>query len=163
MNRMTAYDLNRVNDKEFEALAVRIVQELIGTRVERFKPGKDAGVDGRFFVVGATEGIVQAKHWGTFGIGASSCLSCENRSAEGRETQAGSLSSRDVRAAVAGKQTGDQRHLRALSSVGGRHLRARRHSGFLARSPQRSAAALQAVARQRRSPSPDLQRTDHRP
>jgi len=65
---MTAYDLNRLNDKEFEALAVRIVQELVGKRVERFKPGKDAGVDGRFFVVGASEGIVQAKHWERSGL-----------------------------------------------------------------------------------------------
>ena len=65
---MTAYDLSRLNDKEFEALAVRIVQELVGKRVERFKPGKDSGVDGRFFVVGASEGIVQAKHWERSGL-----------------------------------------------------------------------------------------------
>ena len=65
---MTAYDLNRLNDKEFEALAVHIVQELVGKRVERFKPGKDAGVDGRFFVVGVSEGIVQAKHWERSGL-----------------------------------------------------------------------------------------------
>lgn len=65
---MTGYELNRLNDKEFEALAVRVVQELVGERVERFKPGKDAGVDGRFFTVGAAEGIVQAKHWERSGL-----------------------------------------------------------------------------------------------
>lgn len=67
---MTYYELSRLNDKEFEALAVRIVQELVGKRVERFKPGKDAGVDGRFFVVGTLEGIVQAKHWERSGVAA---------------------------------------------------------------------------------------------
>src|ERR1044071_5888447 len=65
---MTGYELNRLNDKEFEALAVRVVQELVGKRVERFKLGKDAGVDGRFFTVGAAEGIVQAKHWERSGL-----------------------------------------------------------------------------------------------
>jgi hypothetical protein len=67
---MTEYELTRLNDKEFEALSVHIVQELTGRRVERFKPGKDKGVDGRFFLVGTSEGIVQAKHWQQSGIAA---------------------------------------------------------------------------------------------
>ncbi len=65
---MTGYELHRLNDKEFEALAVRVVQELVGKKVERFKPGKDSGVDGRFFTIGAAEGIVQAKHWERSGL-----------------------------------------------------------------------------------------------
>jgi hypothetical protein len=32
------------------------------------KPGKDKGVDGRFFTVGNAEGIVQAKHWEHSGL-----------------------------------------------------------------------------------------------
>ena len=65
---MTSYELSRLNDKEFEALAVKIVEVLIGKKVERFKEGKDQGVDGRFFTVGNVEGIVQAKHWERSGI-----------------------------------------------------------------------------------------------
>jgi hypothetical protein len=65
---MPGYELSRLNDKEFEALATHIVSGLTSTRVERFKPGKDQGVDGRFFVVGHQEGIVQAKHWEKTGV-----------------------------------------------------------------------------------------------
>jgi hypothetical protein len=57
---MSSYELTRLNDKEFEALANQIVGGLLGKRVERFKPGKDKGVDGRFFVIGGNEGVVQA-------------------------------------------------------------------------------------------------------
>ncbi len=65
---MTSYELNRLNDKEFEALAIHMAQEFTGQKVERFKSGKDKGVDGRFFTVGNTEGIVQAKHWEKSGV-----------------------------------------------------------------------------------------------
>lgn len=65
---MTSYELNRLNDKEFEALAIHMTQELTGQKVERFKSGKDKGVDGRFFTVGNAEGIVQAKHWEKSGV-----------------------------------------------------------------------------------------------
>jgi hypothetical protein len=60
---MTSYELSRLNDKEFEEFAMQLVGVAIGQKVERFKPGKDQGVDGRFFAVGAAEGIVQVKHW----------------------------------------------------------------------------------------------------
>lgn len=60
---MSGYDLRKLNDKEFEVLAADIVGTELGRRVERFKPGKDLGVDGRFFVAGKSEAILQAKHW----------------------------------------------------------------------------------------------------
>lgn len=66
---MISYELSRLNDKEFEALAAHIVQEKVGRRVERFKPGKDQGVDGRFFCSDGKEVIIQAKHWYNSGIG----------------------------------------------------------------------------------------------
>jgi adenylate kinase family enzyme len=39
-----------------------------GKRLERFKPGKDQGVDGRFFADAGHEVVVQAKHWEKTGI-----------------------------------------------------------------------------------------------
>ncbi len=48
---------------------MHMVEILTGKRVERFKPGKDQGVDGRFFADSGREVVVQAKHWGKTGIG----------------------------------------------------------------------------------------------
>lgn len=67
---MTEFDLNRLNDKEFEVLANQIVSRLTGRTVERFKPGKDKGIDGRFFVAGQDEAVTQAKHWARSGYSA---------------------------------------------------------------------------------------------
>lgn len=48
--------------------------ELIGRRekksFERFKPGKDAGVDGRHFISCDNEIIIQCKHWSSSSINA---------------------------------------------------------------------------------------------
>ncbi len=60
---MNNYDLYRLNDKEFEALCADLISRQIGVRVERFKPGKDQGVDGRFFSTDNQETILQCKHW----------------------------------------------------------------------------------------------------
>jgi nucleoside-triphosphatase THEP1 len=60
---MTNYDFRSLNDKEFEALAGDLLATVIGQRIERFKPGKDAGVDGRFFAPSGHETILQYKHW----------------------------------------------------------------------------------------------------
>ena len=56
------YDFRALNDKEFEAFACDLLGELLGVRIERFKPGRDAGVDGRYFSAGE-ECILQCKHW----------------------------------------------------------------------------------------------------
>ncbi len=67
---MGNYNFSALDDKEFEALVCDLVGALLGTRVERFKPGKDAGVDGRWFATNDNEGIVQCKHWMRSGFAA---------------------------------------------------------------------------------------------
>jgi hypothetical protein len=60
---MSNYDLSKLNDKEFEVLVIDLLSKHLGKRIERFKPGKDKGVDGRFFLSKSTEAILQVKHW----------------------------------------------------------------------------------------------------
>ena len=67
---MNDYDFSRLNDKEFEALAIDLIAKLEGRRIERFKPGKDAGVDGRFFATKDSEVVIQCKHWAKSGLAA---------------------------------------------------------------------------------------------
>jgi hypothetical protein len=57
------YNLLALDDKEFEALGADLIGTVHGVRVERFKPGKDAGVDGRWYITQDKEAIVQCKHW----------------------------------------------------------------------------------------------------
>lgn len=47
---MSSYDFSSLNDKEFESLCSDLLTCHLGERVERFKPGRDGGVDGRFFL-----------------------------------------------------------------------------------------------------------------
>ncbi|MCU7854010.1 MAG: restriction endonuclease [Candidatus Thiodiazotropha sp. (ex Monitilora ramsayi)] len=56
------YDFSRLNDKEFEFLVCDLLSSLYGKRVERFKAGRDGGVDGRFYCSGK-EVILQCKHY----------------------------------------------------------------------------------------------------
>lgn len=51
---MSDYDFKPLNDKEFEVLCADLLGEVEGQRFERFKVGKDAGVDGRFLPTKAT-------------------------------------------------------------------------------------------------------------
>lgn len=60
---MSDYDFSSLNDKEFEIFCVDLLSETYNNRFERFKPGKDAGVDGRFFADNGKEVILQCKHW----------------------------------------------------------------------------------------------------
>lgn len=60
---MTTYDFSSLNDKEFEILTCDLLSAEKGFRFERFKAGKDGGVDGRFFLPGDGKIIVQCKHW----------------------------------------------------------------------------------------------------
>lgn len=60
---MPDYDFKTLNDKEFEVLCTDLLSRAAGRRFERFKPGKDAGVDGRYFGDGGSEVILQCKHW----------------------------------------------------------------------------------------------------
>lgn len=60
---MLNYDFSTLNDKEFESFGIQIVSIKTGVFIERFKAGKDKGVDGRFFKFKNEEVIVQCKHW----------------------------------------------------------------------------------------------------
>lgn len=59
---MNEYDFSRLNDKEFEVLCTDLIGADKCVRFERFKPGRDGGVDGRYFTLTGTEWILQAKH-----------------------------------------------------------------------------------------------------
>lgn len=67
---MSDYDFGTLNDKEFEVLANDILSQREGAPVDRFKPGKDGGIDGRFFTVNGNDVIIQSKHWIKSGISA---------------------------------------------------------------------------------------------
>ncbi len=60
---MQNYDFKALNDKEFEVLCTDLLSIHMGVRFERFKSGRDQGVDGRFFTPGGGEAILQCKHW----------------------------------------------------------------------------------------------------
>ena len=60
---MNSYDLKRLTDKDLEVLAADLLGAHLSQRIERFKPGKDGGVDGRFFSTPSGEVILQVKHW----------------------------------------------------------------------------------------------------
>lgn len=65
---MTTYDFTKLNDKEFEALSIDILSKMEGCHIERFKSGKDDGIDGRFFSTDGKETIIQCKHYIKSGI-----------------------------------------------------------------------------------------------
>ncbi|KAB0300799.1 restriction endonuclease [Vibrio fortis] len=60
---MTDYNFETLNDMEFEELANDLISKKLDVFVERFKPGKDLGVDGRFFTPDGGEAIIQSKHY----------------------------------------------------------------------------------------------------
>ncbi|MBT3315944.1 MAG: hypothetical protein HN390_15160 [Anaerolineae bacterium] len=57
------YDFSQLNDKEFERLAADLLSKVYDARIERFKSGKDGGVDGRYFSSENNETIIQCKHY----------------------------------------------------------------------------------------------------
>ena len=65
---MSGYDFRNLNDKEFEILVNDILSQREGAVVDRFKAGKDGGIDGRFFAIDGTEVIIQSKHWIKTGV-----------------------------------------------------------------------------------------------
>jgi hypothetical protein len=60
---MSDYRLDFINDKEFEVLVCDLLSNVWGARIETFKPGRDQGIDGRFYVDAAKVCIIQCKHW----------------------------------------------------------------------------------------------------
>ena len=60
---MSDYDFSTLNDKEFEDLSVDLISKDKDKRFERFKAGKDGGIDGRFYHDDGSQEIVQCKHY----------------------------------------------------------------------------------------------------
>lgn len=65
---MHDYDFSSLNDKEFEVLVADLMSFQLKQNVERFKPGRDGGVDGRYFSPENQEVIIQCKHWIKSGV-----------------------------------------------------------------------------------------------
>lgn len=60
---MIDYDFSTLNDKEFENLSIDLISKDKDKRFERFKAGKDGGIDGRFYDDDGSQEIVQCKHY----------------------------------------------------------------------------------------------------
>lgn len=60
---MIDYDFSTLNDKEFENLSIDLISKDRNKRFERFKVGKDGGIDGRFYHDDGSQEIVQCKHY----------------------------------------------------------------------------------------------------
>ena len=67
---MSDYTFETLNDKEFEILTVDLLSKAFNTHIERFKSGRDGGIDGRFFEGNIANDVViiQCKHWLKSGI-----------------------------------------------------------------------------------------------
>ena len=61
------YDFSTLNPDEFELLSNDLLSRELGVRIERFKRGRDLGIDGRFFE-GKDACIIQSKHYALSGI-----------------------------------------------------------------------------------------------
>ena len=59
---MNDYDFSTLNDKEFENLSIELISEDKDKRFERFKAGRDGGIDGRFCHDDGSQEIIQCKH-----------------------------------------------------------------------------------------------------
>jgi len=60
---MIDYDFSTLNDKEFENLTIDLISRDKGKRFERFKAGRDGGIDGRYYCDDGKEEIIQCKHY----------------------------------------------------------------------------------------------------
>lgn len=67
---MSSYNLQLLNDKEFQDMFADIIGEIESTHVERFKSGRDQGVDGRIYTSDGGATILQSKHWEKSGLAA---------------------------------------------------------------------------------------------
>lgn len=67
---MTNYDFSSLNDKDFEVLVADLLSIEHNIRFERFKAGRDGGIDGRYFAPSGGQVIFQCKHWAKSGFAA---------------------------------------------------------------------------------------------
>ncbi len=58
---MKDYDFRALNDKEFERLTIDLLSQREGVLIDRYKPGRDGGIDGLFYSTGTV--IIQVKHY----------------------------------------------------------------------------------------------------
>lgn len=65
---MNDYDFSTLNDKEFEILVAHLLSLEFKSRFERFKAGRDQGIDGRYFTDDGSQVIFQCKHWAKSGL-----------------------------------------------------------------------------------------------
>lgn len=65
---MNDYSFETLNDKEFETLSIDLLSEHFNRPIERFKVGKDKGIDGRFFIESESQVVIQCKHWLKSGV-----------------------------------------------------------------------------------------------
>lgn len=63
MTTLSNYQFDALNDKEFESLCCDVIGTVENKRIDRYKPGKDKGVDGRFFSDAGKEVVIQCKHY----------------------------------------------------------------------------------------------------
>ena len=59
---MQDYDFTALNDKEFENITIDLLSIKLGVQIERFKAGKDGGVDGRVFFKNGEAGIIKSNN-----------------------------------------------------------------------------------------------------
>lgn len=64
---MHCYDFKNIDPLDFETLTNDLLSKHLKVQVERFKPGKDLGVDGRFFIGKDRSCIIQSKHYAASG------------------------------------------------------------------------------------------------
>ncbi|MGA1932773.1 restriction endonuclease [Arcobacter sp. YIC-464] len=60
---MVDYDFSTLNDKEFENITLELISKDRGKKYQRFKQGRDGGIDGIFFIDENNEEVVQCKHF----------------------------------------------------------------------------------------------------
>lgn len=60
---MDQFDLGRLTDFDFEAVCKDIFEARLGVDLELFSPGRDEGVDLRYFGSNNSQLIIQCKHW----------------------------------------------------------------------------------------------------
>ncbi|MDQ8209003.1 restriction endonuclease [Coraliomargarita sp. SDUM461003] len=64
-----ACDFSQITGDEFERLVVQLLSKSLGIHIERFKEGKDGGIDGRFNSASGGSVIIQSKHYLKTGLG----------------------------------------------------------------------------------------------
>lgn len=60
---MGEFNFGSLTDIDFELLALDVIEKLLGLELERFKPGKDQGIDGRYIDNHGRITVIQAKHF----------------------------------------------------------------------------------------------------